>query len=311
LVTREAGLRNDFLVAIARLPAQPVGKAKRVAPQNRDSSTVHLELDGEAESVALVRAMLAGVAELLDFDGELLDGLNTTVSEACNNVVKHAYEGGAGPMIVHLEADETCVEVTIRDHGVGLDDAAAPEDHMGVGLALISALADRSEVRTHPDGGAEVRIAFHHRDRSERPIEWREADDGTNPIDLSVPGDVVGTLAPVNLLAGVVGRMARLLAARARFSLERFSDLYLLFDQLGFHAARRARSSRMTFALSAQTRRLEVEIGPLARPDGSGPHDRSEPPAKLRVLADELTVEPIDDSVMLRVVVGGAGPQPS
>jgi anti-sigma regulatory factor (Ser/Thr protein kinase) len=282
-----------------------------VVAENPESSTVHLELDGEAESVALVRAMLAGVAELLDLDAELLDGLNTTVSEACNNVVKHAYEGDAGPMIVYLKADERCVEVTIRDHGVGLDDVVAPEDHMGVGLALISALADRSEIRTHPEGGTEVRIAFQRPDRGAIPTEWREADDGAKPIDLPVPGDVVGTLTPVNLLGGVVGRMARLLAARARFSLERFSDLYLLFDQLGFHATRRAHSPRMTFALSAQTRRLEVEIGPLARPDVSGPRDRAEPPAKLRVLADELTVEPINDSVMLRVVVGGAASQAS
>jgi serine/threonine-protein kinase RsbW len=296
---------------IVRLRAQPVGKLKRVVEEIRDSSTVHLELDGEAESVALVRAMLAGVAELLEFDGELLDGLNTTVSEACNNVVKHAYGGATGPMIVHLEADEDRVEVTVRDHGVGLDDVAGPEDHLGVGLALIGALADRSEFRTHPDGGAEARIAFHRRERSGGLTEWRDANGGAKPVDLPVPGDVVGTLAPVNLLSGVLGRMARLLAARARFSLERFSDLYLLFDQLGFHATRRAHSPRMTFALSAQTRRLEVEIGPLARPDVSGPRDRAEPPAKLRVLADELTVEPINDSVMLRVVVGGAASQAS
>ena len=37
-----------------------------------DSSTVHIELESEAESVALVRAMLAGVAEQLQLDRALL-----------------------------------------------------------------------------------------------------------------------------------------------------------------------------------------------------------------------------------------------
>jgi serine/threonine-protein kinase RsbW len=270
-----------------------------------DSSTVHLELDGEAESVALVRAMLAGVAELLDFDGELLDGLNTTVSEACNNVVKHAYAGDPGPMIVRLEADEQCVEVTIRDRGIGLEETHAPEDHVGVGHALISALADRSEVFTHPDGGAEVRIGFHRHDRAAGADEWRESPNGAGLAPLVTPG-VVGTLAPVNLLGGVLGRMGRLLAARAQFSLERFSDLYLLFDQLGFHAARRARTPRITFSLSTESRRLQVAVGPLdAAIDGSTPREWHEPPANLGVLADELTVEPVDGALLLRLVVDG------
>jgi anti-sigma regulatory factor (Ser/Thr protein kinase) len=287
-----------------------------VAEEIPDPSSVHLELESHAESVALVRAMLAGVAELLEFEGELLDELNTTVSEACNNVVKHAYEDGVGPLIVHLTAGGDGVEVTVRDHGIGLQgtgeatDAGAftsgYEEPGGVGIPLISALADRAEFLTPPEGGTEVRIAF-SRGRSEPTDEWRgETDADARPL-LNHPGDVVGTLTPVNLLGGVLGRMARLLAARARFSLERFSDLYLLFDQLAFHAARRARTPAMTFSLSAETRRLELELGPIAAMrDGLTPSEWEDPPANLRVLADELTVEPVDDGLLLRVVVGGA-----
>jgi anti-sigma regulatory factor (Ser/Thr protein kinase) len=271
-----------------------------------DSSAVHLELDSQPESVALVRAMLCGVSDLLGFDTELLDDLNTTVSEACNNVVRHAYGGGTGPLIVHLEADEECVEVTIRDEGAGFDESTRPNDQTGVGLALIRALADRVELLTEPGAGTEVRVAFNRGIRRKRTRSWREEDRSGHALALDIPGDVVGTLAPVNLLEAVLGRMARLLAARARFSLERFSDLYLLFDQLAFHAARRASSPRMAFALSSQAKRLQLEIGPLgAAADESDPAASAEPPAHLRVLADELTVEPVDDSLVLRVVVGG------
>jgi anti-sigma regulatory factor (Ser/Thr protein kinase) len=283
-----------------------------VADEIPERSSVHLELESQAESVALVRAMLAGVAELLGFEGELLDELNTTVSEACNNVVKHAYADGIGPLSVHLTADAGCVEVTVRDQGIGLpsSDVEAEMDadaFGGVGIPLISALADRGEFRAHPDGGTEVRIAF-SRDPSEPRDRLRGPADQSGAPLLGHSGDVVGTLAPVNLLGGVLGRMARLLAARARFSLERFSDLYLLFDQLGYHAARRARTPVMTFALSAETRRLELEVGPIdGTRDGSGRNEWVDPPANLRVLADELTVEPVEDGLLLRVVVGGAG----
>jgi serine/threonine-protein kinase RsbW len=273
-----------------------------------DSSTVHLELESEAESVALVRAMLAGVAEQVGLDRELLDELNTTVSEACNNVVKHAYEGAAGPLIVHLCADADCVEVSVRDRGIGYEQLGpTDEDDMGVGLPLITALADRSQVRAHPDGGTEVRIAFNRRARAPNREDWRDATGAGGAPSLPITGDVTGSLAPVNLLAGVLGRMARLLAARARFSLERFADLYLLFDQLAVHASRRVRTPDMTFALSAETRRLEVGIGPIAGPtDPAALDGRDDPPPYLRVLADELAVEPVDGSLMLRVVVGGA-----
>jgi serine/threonine-protein kinase RsbW len=272
-----------------------------------DSSTVHIELESEAESVALVRAMLAGVAEQLGLDRELLDELNTTVSEACNNVVKHAYGCATGPLIVDLCSDADCIEVTIRDHGIGFDPSAPTEDDMGVGLPLIDALADRSEIHTHPDGGTEVRIAFNRGERSHRRYDWRDRPSPVAAPSLPVAGDVIGSIYPVHLLDGVLGRMARLLAARARFSLERFSDLYLLFDQLAAHASRRARRPDMTFVLSAKTRRLEVGIGPIARASNAKPRgDVDDPPAHLRLLADELTIEPIDDSLMLRVVVGGA-----
>ena len=41
-------------------------------------------------------------------------------------------------------------------------------------------------------------------------------------------GDVVVTLLPAQLLANVLEPLASALAARSRFSLERFSDVYLL-----------------------------------------------------------------------------------
>src|SRR6202035_4584467 len=61
--------------------------------------------------------MLSGVAELLAIDPELLDDLKTAVSEACNNVVLHAYDGVPGPLSVTLYVDQQNIEVVARDAG--------------------------------------------------------------------------------------------------------------------------------------------------------------------------------------------------
>ena len=63
-----------------------------------ESPTVRLDLESKPETLTIVRGMLGGVAEPLAMDAELLDDLKTAVSEACNNVVLHAYEGEPGPM---------------------------------------------------------------------------------------------------------------------------------------------------------------------------------------------------------------------
>jgi len=68
-----------------RLPA-PVGQT--------GSPNIRLSLSNRPENVALVRQMLAGVAEAVGLDGNDLNDISTAATEACNNVVLHAYEGG-------------------------------------------------------------------------------------------------------------------------------------------------------------------------------------------------------------------------
>ncbi len=269
------------------------------------STTVHLQLDSRPESLTVVRSMLAGIADVLALDVELLDDLKTAVSEACNNVVLHAYDGVVGPMSVGFDAGDQGLEVTVRDYGSGIQYvASSAEDRMGVGLAVISALADRAEFLSSPDGGTEVRMAF--LDRGALAQERDDQADATVGPSVGLSGDVVVTLAPVGLLVGVLGRVARSLAAGARFSLDRFSDVYLVTDELAAHAKRAACGPAVSFAIATDTRRLEITIGPFR--DGTGAHLRSSAAgapsgSPLRLLADELTVERVDACEMLRLVL--------
>ncbi|HUB35408.1 MAG TPA: ATP-binding protein, partial [Solirubrobacteraceae bacterium] len=63
---------------------------------------VRLEAINSAENVVLVRAALTGLAEAVGLGGSDLIDLQTAATEACNNVVRHAYGGDAGPLEVEL-----------------------------------------------------------------------------------------------------------------------------------------------------------------------------------------------------------------
>ncbi len=250
--------------------------------------------------------MLAGVAEPLAFDSELLDDLRTAVSEACNNVVLHAYDGEPGPLEVALEVEDSDVEVIVSDRGSGIQQiAAAATDRMGVGLAVISALADRAEFLSSPDGGTEVRMSFTARGVG-APLAAHPTVGEPELWPQALDGDVVVKLTPVALLAAVLGRVTRALAAAARFSLDRFSDVYLVTDAIAAHAQTATSRSWIGFAIAVSNRRLEIVIGPFR--GGTGEllvaDERSKrPDSPLATLADELTVEPAGESEMMRIVL--------
>ena len=63
---------------------------------------VRLSLSNRAENVLLVRQALSGLAEAVGLDPIALNDVSTAVTEACNNVVLHAYGGGEGPLEVEL-----------------------------------------------------------------------------------------------------------------------------------------------------------------------------------------------------------------
>ena len=269
------------------------------------SPTVRLQLDSRPESLTVVRSMLAGFGEALGLDAQLLDDLKTAVSEACNNVVLHAYDDVTGPLSVGLDVGSQGLEVTVRDHGSGIQYvASSAEERMGVGIAVINALADRAEFLIAPDGGTEVRMAFVDRGGSAQVLDAPADTIPAAPAGLT--GDVIVTVAPVKLLVGVLGRIARALAAGARFSLDRFSDVYLVTDALAAHAQIAATGAAVSFAIAAASRRLEITIGPFRA--GSGERLRPTSGARrsgspLGLLADELAVERVAAAEMLRLVL--------
>ena len=128
----------------------------RTGPPN-----IRLSLSNRPENVMLVRQMLAGVAEAVDLEAGDLNDISTAVTEACNNVVLHAYGGEEGPLEVELYASPTAIEVVVRDHGTGI---RAPStrtgETVGIGLSVIKTLAERADFSHAEDSGTEVFMVF-------------------------------------------------------------------------------------------------------------------------------------------------------
>ena len=260
---------------------------------------MRLELESRPECLTLVRGALIGIGETLAFDPELLDDIKTAVSEACSNVVLHAYEGMVGPLAVVVKVGQDRVEAAVHDRGSGIRSVSSADDRMGVGLAVITALAERAEFISTPGEGTQVRMAFVGsvaeaagvaelaRSTSLNGHAPRSGLDGRVMVSLSTPA----------LLGPVLGRVARGMAAGAHFSVDKVRQLDRLADTLATHARTAAAEPTITCALSASNRRLELAVGPF-RNGSSADLDTD-----LGVLVADLDVDRAGESETLRLVV--------
>src|SRR5690348_2188532 len=111
-----------------------VREAGRMADQEIETGAhglaplVHLRLQSTPETLTLVRGVLGAVSEMLALDPELLDDLKTAISEACNNVVVHAYGGEPGPLDVSLHVRTDSIVAIILDEGEGIPEEAYEQD---------------------------------------------------------------------------------------------------------------------------------------------------------------------------------------
>jgi serine/threonine-protein kinase RsbW len=253
------------------------------------SGEFRLSLPAVPENVAVVRQALTGMTEALGIGPGVLADMKTAVSEACNNVVLHAYEDG-GPVEVFAIAHNGDVAVTVRDHGRGIkpEEADLDTEHDGVGLSLITALTAGVEIDGAPSEGTEVRMRF-----------VPDEDDVAHDPEVPQPG-----IGP--LLAGVLGRTVAMLAARANFSLDRLSDAQLVSDAVAAHALGHAADGPLRVAVDDTERHLAIYVGPLQTNGGQGVVKASDLPGVgllLEQLVDDVTVERDGDieTLVLRI----------
>jgi len=128
------------------------------------SGAVRLTIPARAEFIALGRLALTGLCRTRDLSNEIVGDLKLALTEACSNVVRHAYEEGGGgelEILYDLAADHIAIEVADAGTGFVPPESGGAADEMGeggLGIAIIRALSDEFEVERRPTGGARLRF---------------------------------------------------------------------------------------------------------------------------------------------------------
>jgi serine/threonine-protein kinase RsbW len=121
---------------------------------------MELALPARAENIAVVRHALGGLGEALDVPESKLSDIRLAVTEACANVVVHAYgeeEEGEMEVLASVGGDE--LTVLVRDWGCGIK-PRPDSPGLGLGLSLIAALAETVQLGHGQEEHTEVRMTF-------------------------------------------------------------------------------------------------------------------------------------------------------
>jgi anti-sigma regulatory factor (Ser/Thr protein kinase) len=124
------------------------------------TSDIELALPARAENIALVRHAFGALGEALGVDEELLSDVRLAVTEACSNVVVHAYpDEDPGPLEVLATLEDETLTVVVRDEGPGI--APHPDSPgLGLGLPLIASLAESVQLGRDERERTEVCMTF-------------------------------------------------------------------------------------------------------------------------------------------------------
>lgn len=124
-----------------------------------EAASLSLKLAAEPQNVRQARDEAAIYAEGLGLSAPGVDDLKTIVSEACSNIVRHAYPEDAAerPMEVEVRKTDGELMVTVRDCGTGIrPPAGARPSSLRLGFILMGSLADFLQLRTGRDCGTEL-----------------------------------------------------------------------------------------------------------------------------------------------------------
>jgi serine/threonine-protein kinase RsbW len=256
---------------------------------------VEFSLPARAENVPIVRHALAGLAEELGMGpGEVAD-LKTVVTEACTNVVIHAYEPGEiGPLMVSAVPGDDAIVVTVRDFGQGIRPLADVERRsLRLGLPLIAALSNGFEIEARTGGGTTVRM---HMPMSSNGDSSATGERPTVADEMRIDIDTGDALSPV------LSRVIAMFATRADFSVDRLSDAVLISDALSAGARTSFTDGTVRLIVTEDAGSFDVRIGPLDSGGAQRLLDGLRIPqlgATLETLAEEVGVEAGDDGEYL------------
>jgi serine/threonine-protein kinase RsbW len=121
-----------------------------------------LTLPSVAANVPLARHALRGYLKAQGVPDEAVADILLAATEACTNVVQHAYlDAGDEGRVIELQAalEAGRLNLLVRDRGRGFA-PRVDSPGLGLGLPVIAAVSETVEIRAATDGGTEVAMVF-------------------------------------------------------------------------------------------------------------------------------------------------------
>jgi serine/threonine-protein kinase RsbW len=261
-----------------------------------------MSLPARAENVAVVRHALAGLAERIGMDEAGVADLKTVVTEACMNVVVHAYSAEeAGPLELEATPELDGLTVVVRDYGLGIRPRPeADRPSLRIGLTLIAALSSSFEIKGGVDRGTEIRMHL--------PLVARDdTADAAARVAAATPPAVEAAelrVGPPELLAPILGRALGALAARRDITIDRLADAMLLSDAISANAPHGFSDGHVSLSIADREEGVELRVGPMEPGAAERLRSSLELPqlgGSLEKLADEVLVEQGDEGDFLVV----------
>ena len=131
-----------------------------------DKHIITMTIPAISDYISVVRVAVSGVAARLQFTVDEIEDIKVAVSEACTNVIQHAYEDAVGNIHIQCELDEEELTILVKDTGKGFDpktlSSKKVEDNgegtfgLGLGLTFIKSLMDDTDVQSSVGQGCTV-----------------------------------------------------------------------------------------------------------------------------------------------------------
>lgn len=263
-----------------------------------DRSGLQMSLPARAENVAVVRHALAGFAERIGMDETGIADLKTVVTEACMNVVVHAYPADE-PGLLEVEATQELegLTVVIRDYGMGIrprPDVERPS--LRIGLTLIAALSKSFEIKGGVNRGTEIRMHL--------PLQAGTEDAAATNRSVSGPvaEETEMRVGHPDLVAPILSRALGAFAARREVTVDRLSDTMLLSDAISAGAPKGFEDGHVSLSIADREEGVELRVGPMVGGGAEQLRASLELPdvgGSLEALADEVRVEQGDEGEFL------------
>ena len=130
--------------------------------QRAAGSDIRLTLPALPQNIGVVRQVLGCLAQSAGLAEDVVADMRLAVTEACTNVVRHAYDDTPGPLEITIRATEDSLNIIVADDGRGI--APSPDvSGPGLGLPLIAALTDGLEIQRRDGAGSRLLMSFRKR----------------------------------------------------------------------------------------------------------------------------------------------------